>query len=344
MAIISNGNRLALHDIFILLMFFFVVISYKQNIINKYNEIENDISLNNYKEEIFSKPTEIKKETTTKDNTTQIAMDKSINFMTCFSDIESHYAKSGIMPDIENISSCQDTIYTNCWSIQGYEDGKLDIKETYNNAICQDIKSLHILDDYIKIHQLSINKDVEEHIINLAKELISCITDIGSDYENSGEMKFVGDISTCKVADGEGCWSITSYIDGSLKVLDSNSDNLLCQSTNKLLKEKGYLKTYQFEKPKEKLTNIQPTKLHNQAPLKENMRILTPPDSGSDVISVLIKGNSEECEVSMTPPQDVVDTTCVRLTNSKGIKIVCTPKKRICKTQAEVFKFIQHNL
>jgi len=74
------------------------------------------------------------------------------------------------------------------------------------------------------------------------------------------------------------------------------------------------------------------------------MRILTPPDSGSDVISVLIKGNGEKCEVSMTPPQDVVDTTCVRLSNSKGIKIVCTPKKKICKTQAEVFKFIQHNL
>jgi len=75
-----------------------------------------------------------------------------------------------------------------------------------------------------------------------------------------------------------------------------------------------------------------------------NMTILPAGEDGDgDVAEVIIEGNGERCKVAMTPPQDVVSTNCIRLTNSKKIKIVCTKRKKICKTEAEVFKFMQEN-
>ena len=74
-----------------------------------------------------------------------------------------------------------------------------------------------------------------------------------------------------------------------------------------------------------------------------NMKLLNY-DDGGDIQEVEIKDKrSVTCRVTMAAPARVIRTNCIRLTNSKGIKILCTNKKRICKTEAEVFDFIQNN-
>lgn len=56
----------------------------------------------------------------------------------------------------------------------------------------------------------------------------------------------------------------------------------------------------------------------------------------SDVAEMLIRGNGEECKVSIDSMGTLAGTTCLQITNSKGIKILCTSKKKICKTMSEV--------
>jgi len=48
------------------------------------------------------------------------------------------------------------------------------------------------------------------------------------------------------------------------------------------------------------------------------------------------------CKVILTAPQNIVSTNCKRLTNSKGIKILCTSRNKICKTEEEIFHFIKN--
>jgi len=50
-----------------------------------------------------------------------------------------------------------------------------------------------------------------------------------------------------------------------------------------------------------------------------------------------------KCRVRMNRSGDVIRTNCVGLTNSRGIRIVCTYKKRMCKTENEIFDFIQNH-
>ena len=50
------------------------------------------------------------------------------------------------------------------------------------------------------------------------------------------------------------------------------------------------------------------------------------------------RGNT--CYVKMNRSGNVVRTSCVGLTNSRGVRIVCTYKKRMCKTENEIFEFI----
>ena len=54
----------------------------------------------------------------------------------------------------------------------------------------------------------------------------------------------------------------------------------------------------------------------------------------------LIKGRGEECEVTVGNKEWIDSTTCLSLTNSKGIKILCTKKKKMCKTESEFLNFI----
>jgi len=49
-------------------------------------------------------------------------------------------------------------------------------------------------------------------------------------------------------------------------------------------------------------------------------------------------GNS--CIVMVKNSDRVIKTDCVRLINSKRVKILCTYKKRICKTENEIFEFV----
>ena len=54
----------------------------------------------------------------------------------------------------------------------------------------------------------------------------------------------------------------------------------------------------------------------------------------------LIKGAGEECEVTVGNKEWIDTTTCLSLTNSKGIKILCTKKKKMCKTESEFLNFV----
>jgi len=50
----------------------------------------------------------------------------------------------------------------------------------------------------------------------------------------------------------------------------------------------------------------------------------------------IIKGNGEECYASFTKKGKLYRTNCLSLSNSKGIKILCTKHKKICKTEYEL--------
>ena len=62
--------------------------------------------------------------------------------------------------------------------------------------------------------------------------------------------------------------------------------------------------------------------------------------TGVTYFDYTIKGNGEECDVTYRENKKLVDTTCLSLTNSKGIKIYCTKTKKICKTQLELDEFV----
>ena len=62
--------------------------------------------------------------------------------------------------------------------------------------------------------------------------------------------------------------------------------------------------------------------------------------AGITYIEYIIQGNGEECSVTYGEDNSLTNTTCLSLTNSKGIKILCTKKKKMCKTEGEVLDFI----
>ncbi len=72
--------------------------------------------------------------------------------------------------------------------------------------------------------------------------------------------------------------------------------------------------------------------------------ILEHEDEGSDVIQVLISGNGGSCNAFMDSLGDVVETDCLHFKNSKNIKILCSKKKEICKTDKEVYNYIAKEL
>lgn len=54
-----------------------------------------------------------------------------------------------------------------------------------------------------------------------------------------------------------------------------------------------------------------------------------------------IKGNGEECKLTYdSEDKTLIHTTCLSLTNSKGINIFCSKKKRICKTENEILNLL----
>lgn len=59
---------------------------------------------------------------------------------------------------------------------------------------------------------------------------------------------------------------------------------------------------------------------------------------------ILLKDSKNSCNMQVVIGKYVVETNCIKLTNSKNIKIVCTPHKKMCKTEKEIFEFIDTEL
>ena len=68
--------------------------------------------------------------------------------------------------------------------------------------------------------------------------------------------------------------------------------------------------------------------------------ILESGEGSSDIVEVLLRGNGGYCSAWVNSMGIVEETDCIRLTNSKKIKILCTKKKEICKTEKEVFDYL----
>ncbi len=72
----------------------------------------------------------------------------------------------------------------------------------------------------------------------------------------------------------------------------------------------------------------------------DDLVIISSDADSSDVVEVLIRGNGGYCSLWMDSLGRVGETDCIRLTNSKKIKILCTKKKKICKKEQEIYKFL----
>ena len=57
----------------------------------------------------------------------------------------------------------------------------------------------------------------------------------------------------------------------------------------------------------------------------------------------IIKGKGEECYANFTKNGNLHNTSCLSLTNSKGIKILCTKHKSVCKTEYELVSTLGRN-
>ena len=61
--------------------------------------------------------------------------------------------------------------------------------------------------------------------------------------------------------------------------------------------------------------------------------------------NMIIKGNGEECSVSIDRLGAISKTNCLQITNSKKVKILCTENKKMCKTEDELHEILKksHN-
>ncbi len=71
----------------------------------------------------------------------------------------------------------------------------------------------------------------------------------------------------------------------------------------------------------------------------EGMTVLNDDEDG-DIAHVMIHGNGEECKLYIDSLGGLIETDCKRITNSKKVQILCTKRKKICKTLGEVQSFI----
>ena len=68
---------------------------------------------------------------------------------------------------------------------------------------------------------------------------------------------------------------------------------------------------------------------------QNNMQIISP-EEDSDMVEVEIKGNGEYCSLYFYSNGQINQKNCTSLTNSKGVKVYCTPRKKMCKTYREI--------
>lgn len=74
-----------------------------------------------------------------------------------------------------------------------------------------------------------------------------------------------------------------------------------------------------------------------------NMRVVKYDESNSIATAQIVDNQGGKCNATFYMSESIKSSSCIGLTNSKGIKILCTPKKRICKTQKEVAQFLFAN-
>lgn len=55
-----------------------------------------------------------------------------------------------------------------------------------------------------------------------------------------------------------------------------------------------------------------------------------------------LNSKNEKCEFMYKNNEELIDETCISLTNSKGLKIHCTKTKKMCKTEEELNAFVSH--
>jgi uncharacterized protein YecT (DUF1311 family) len=70
-----------------------------------------------------------------------------------------------------------------------------------------------------------------------------------------------------------------------------------------------------------------------------NLKILNDGED-SDTAEVEMKGNGESCKLWFASTGDIDKGSCHYMVNSKGVRIYCTPKKKMCKTYDEIHTFI----
>jgi hypothetical protein len=58
--------------------------------------------------------------------------------------------------------------------------------------------------------------------------------------------------------------------------------------------------------------------------------------AGITYVEYIIKGKKEECRVTYDEYKSLTNTSCLSITNSKGVEILCTKNKNICKTTSEL--------
>ena len=70
-----------------------------------------------------------------------------------------------------------------------------------------------------------------------------------------------------------------------------------------------------------------------------NLKVLNDGED-SDTAEIEMKGNGESCKLWFASTGDIDNGSCHYMVNSKGIRIYCTPRKKICKSYNEIHNFI----
>jgi len=63
-----------------------------------------------------------------------------------------------------------------------------------------------------------------------------------------------------------------------------------------------------------------------------------------DSIEILLRGEKEYCILTLNTDGSYGKSDCLSIKNSKGISIVCTKNKNLCKTKDEIFNYVSKKL
>lgn len=72
----------------------------------------------------------------------------------------------------------------------------------------------------------------------------------------------------------------------------------------------------------------------------DNNLIVLNDEEDSDVAELEIRGNGESCRLDFESTGKIYNSSCHSIVNSKGVRIYCTAKKKMCKTYDEIHAFV----